>query len=63
MDENGFTYEEGPDRKYIYLKFIEGLKVNENEEKRRFRELVSNFTEVNHWWSVVSTRNHGGPER
>lgn len=35
---------------------MEGIKLVEDAEQ--FAKAISNFTEINFWWSVVSTRNH-----
>lgn len=61
--KHSFQYDPIGDRRSYYDRFIQALKVNETAEKRQLRSLISNFTEINHWWSVVSTRNHGGQEK
>jgi hypothetical protein len=53
--KHGFPHEKSYDRRGIYDKFMVRL----NQSARNLASLVSNFTELNHWWSVVSTRNYG----
>lgn len=61
--KHSFPYDAIQDRRSGYDRFIQALGVNETPEKRQLKTLISNFTEINHWWSVVSTRNHGGQEK
>jgi hypothetical protein len=61
-NKHGFAYDAPMDRRWFYDRFLEALAANITEEKATLLNLISNFTEVNHWWSVVSTRNHGGYE-
>ncbi|TNV80104.1 hypothetical protein FGO68_gene10585 [Halteria grandinella] len=56
--QHGLPYELQTSREYYYNGLMKELKLMGNATE--LIDLISNFTEVNHWWSVVTTRNHGG---
>lgn len=56
--KHGLPYELTTSREYYYNSLMREIRKQANSSA--LIDLISNFTEVSHWWSVATTRNHGG---